>query len=99
MKKIIFSNIYQFYRYDCCWPYAVSFLLVLVIYWFDFFIIEARIHAASLVGYGIIFAYYLYNVFLYNKGKLKAKDLEFFIRFLSVKVIIWGFLLILLYFV
>lgn len=93
MIGLILRNIYQFYKYDCCWPYAVSFLLVLVIYWLDFFIIKTRTHYVSLAGYGIILAYYLYNVVLYHKGKIKAKGLEFFIRFLSFKIIILGFIL------
>ncbi len=98
MIRLFFRNIYQFYRYDCCWPYAVSFLLVLFIYWLDFFIVKTRTHYVSLAGYGIIFAYYLYNLVLYLKGKIKAKGLKFFIRFLSVKIIILGFILTLLYF-
>ncbi len=97
MIRLFFRNIYQFYRYDCCWPYAVSFLLLLVIYWLDFFIVKTRYHYASLTGYGIILAYYLYNVVLYHKGKIKVKGLKFSIRFLSFKIIIWGLVLIFLY--
>ena len=91
------KNIYEFYRHDCCWPYAASFFLALSIYWVDFFIVNTRYHWASLVAYGIIFAYYLYNVHLYFQGKVKTMNTKFFMAFLSSKVIIWGFILTLLY--
>lgn len=92
----LLKNIYQFYRYDCCWPYSVSFFLVLIIYWLDFFIVNISNHWVSMVSYGVIFAYYLYNVFLSAKGRIKAGDKIFFIVFLSSKIIIWGFMLALL---
>ena len=88
---------YQFYRYDCCWPYAVSFLLTLVIYWLDFFIVNTHYHWVSLFVYGIILDYYLYNVSRYFRDKIKAKNVKFFIAFLSSKIILWGFILVLLY--
>ena len=91
------KNIYKFYRYDCCWPYTVSFFLALSIYWLNFFIVNTRYHWPSLVTYGIILVYYLYNVYLYFQGKIKTMNAKFFIAFLSSKVIIWGFVLTLLY--
>ena len=66
-------------------------------YWMDFFIVNTRYHWASLVAYGIILAYYLYNVHFYFQGKLNTKNARFFMAFLSSKVIVWGFVLILLY--
>lgn len=93
------KNIYEFYRHDCCWPYAISFFLVLSIYWLDFYIVNTRYHWPSFVAYGVIFVYYLYNIYLYFQGKIKtnAKNPKFFMVFLSSKVIIWGFILTLLY--
>lgn len=95
--QLFIKNIYEFYRYDCCWPYAVSFFLVLSIYCLDFFIVNTRHHWASLVAYGIILVYYLYNVSLYFQNKVKAKNTKFFAAFLSSKIIIWGCILALLY--
>jgi len=95
--RLFIKNIYEFYRHDCCWPYAASFFLVLSIYWLDFFIVNIRQHWASLVAYGIILVYYLYNVSLYFRNKVKTKNAKFFVVFLSSKIIIWGFILSLLY--
>ena len=97
MTKLFFKNIYEFYRYDCCWPYTASFFLALSIYWLDFFIVNTHYHWVSLVAYGIILAYYLYNVHLYLQGKVKTKNTKFSAIFLSSKIILWGFILALLY--
>lgn len=95
--QLFIKNIYEFYRYDCCWPYAASFFLTLSIYWLDFFIVHTRHHWGSLVAYGIILVYYLYNIFLYFQSKVKTKNSKFFAVFLFSKIIIWGFILALLY--
>ncbi|MCX5701554.1 MAG: hypothetical protein NTW64_01030 [Candidatus Omnitrophica bacterium] len=95
MAKSLFNKIYNFYRYDCCWPYAVSFLLVLVIYRIDFIDVNRIYHWESIFSYGIIFSYYLYNLHLYYQKKIVSSDTRFFIRFLTFKIFIWGFILIL----
>lgn len=95
--QLFIKSIYEFYRHDCCWPYAVSFFLALSIYYLDFFIVNTRYRWASLVAYGIILAYYLYNVSLYFQNKIKTKNIKFFAVFLSSKIIIWGLILTLLY--
>ena len=94
---LFFKKVYQFYRHDCCWPYAASFFLVMVIYWLDFFTVKTHYRWVSLLAYAIIFAYYLYNLYYYSQGKIKARDNKFFMRYLSSKVILWGFILLLLY--
>ena len=93
----IIKNIVVFYRYDCCWPYAASFFLALIIYWLDFFVTDTRRHWASLVAYGIIFAYFLHIARLYFQNKIEKKNTKFFAVFLSSKVALWGFVLALLY--
>ena len=97
MMMLFIKKVFQFYRHDCCWPYALSFFLALIIYGLDFFIVNTRYHWASLAAYGIILAYYLYIASLYHRGKVKAKDDKFSVKFLSAKIIIWGLILILLY--
>lgn len=96
-RQSFIKNIYGFYRHDCCWPYAASFFLALIIYWSDFFIVNTRHHWPSLAAYGVIFAYYLYIVNFYFQSKIKTINAEFFMAFLSFKVIIWGFILALLF--
>ena len=92
------EKIYRFYRYDCCWPYAVSFFLALLIYGLDFFMVHAHYHWASLASYTIILAYYLYIAYLYFQGKVKKENDKFSMVFLTSKVILLGCILILLYF-
>ena len=94
MKTGIFKQIYHFYRYDCCWPYAVSFYLVLVIYWLDFFVGRGHRHWTSVVAFGVVFVYYLYILRLYFQGRLAGRDNRFFLGFLSFKIIIGLVLLI-----
>ncbi|HBA60123.1 MAG TPA: hypothetical protein DCZ92_04780 [Elusimicrobia bacterium] len=92
-----FRNVYWFYRFDCCWPYALSFFLVLVIYWLDFFFARTPYRLASLTAYLIILAYYLYNLRCFFTTGLNTRDDAFFIKYLSSKIIIWGLLLLSLY--
>ncbi|MCH7505235.1 hypothetical protein IID04_06360 [PVC group bacterium] len=96
MKKIfgLFSKIYNFYRHDCCVPYAISYYLVLAIYFLDFCVYQEPVIWPSAFGYFILFAYYLYNVRLYKSQKLHKIDLGFFIGFLTTKITIWGILLV-----
>jgi len=93
----LLKNIYEFYRQDCCWPYAASFFLTLIIYWLDFFIVPTRCHWASPLAYGVILAYYLYIVYLYFQNKAKTAKARFFMTFLSSKVVIWGLILTFIY--
>jgi hypothetical protein len=94
--RVLLKNIYTFYRHDCCWPYAASFFLTLIIFWQDFFAVGTRYHWASLVAYGIILAYYLDIMRLYFQNKTEKKNLGFFVAFLSCQTILWGILLVLL---
>ncbi|HBL18779.1 MAG: hypothetical protein A2X36_17500 [Elusimicrobia bacterium GWA2_69_24] len=78
-----------FYGVDCCWPYALSFPLVLAIYW-----VESRpgyggFPRASIAGYAILAAYWAYNVRLYLTDRLPAQDARFLIRWLSFKIVLW----------
>lgn len=96
MRSLI-KHIHAFYKYDCCWPYAVSFFLTLMIYYLDFFRAGTRCHWASPVAYGILLAYFLYNLHLYSRGKIKATNAPFALLFLSFKLTVLGLVLCLLY--
>lgn len=93
----LLTDLYNFYRYDCCWPYAVSFPLTAVIYWLDFAPGYTGARWASFISYSIIFAYYLRNTRLYKDNRLKSHNHDFFIGFLSFKIIVLGSVLLLLY--
>lgn len=95
--RLFIKDIYEFYRYDCCWPYAASFFLTLGIYWLDFFVADTPYHWGSLAAYAVIFAYYLYNLRLYFQGKVMMKNSRFSLVFLSSKITIWGAMLVALY--
>jgi hypothetical protein len=95
--RSLLENVRVFYRYDCCWPYAASFYLTLVIYYLDFFVTGTRCHWASPVAYGILLAYYLYNVRRYFQGRVLAKNARFLLSFLSFKIAVWGSVLCALY--
>lgn len=86
-------RIYGFYRYDCCWPYSLAFILTLIIYWLDFFSSSQTKYWPSLTAFGLIFAYYLYNLYLAAKGRLKNNQDGFFIKLLTLKIIIWAAIL------
>jgi len=96
MRSLI-KNIRMFYRHDCCWPYAASFFLTLIIYWDDFFVANTHAPWASLAAYGILLAYFLYIIRLYLQKKIEKKNTPFFIGFLSFKVMVWGIVLGLLF--
>jgi hypothetical protein len=91
---LLFNKIYRFYRYECCWPYSLSFVLVLVIYWLDFIVERNAVPLASYLSYTVIFSYYIYNLYRYAKGKMNPKVDIFFIKFLSAKISILGLLLL-----
>ena len=95
--KAFFGNVYAFYRRDCCWPYALSFFFVLVIYWLDFFFAHTPYRLASFCSYAILLAYYLYNLRLFFTTGLDTGNDAFFIGYLSSKIIAWGLMLVLLY--
>jgi len=95
--RSLLKNIYTFYRYDCCWPYSASFYFALIVFWQDFFVVGTRYHWASLVAYGIIFVYYLDILRVHSQHEFEKKNPEFFIGFLSFKMITWGALLALLF--
>jgi len=88
--KSLFVNLYNFYRYDCCWPYSVSFLLVLLIFAIENVYARSNIPWASYLSLIIISAYWLFNIKLYKKKALKTENPDFFIGWLSFKIILWS---------
>ncbi|MBN1493298.1 MAG: hypothetical protein JW938_04055 [Candidatus Omnitrophica bacterium] len=93
--KKLSKNIYKFYRFDCCWPYSVSFYLVLIIFYLEACVIKNPSKWASIVSYGILLAYYLYIRKLYAERRLTQKRNESFLMlFLTAKIIIWGCILV-----
>ena len=95
--RTLIKDVGVFYKQDCCWPYALSFYLTLLIYYLDFFATGTRCHWASPVAYGILLAYFLYNLRLYSQGKIQAVNAPFAFSFLSFKIAVWGLVLCLLY--
>ncbi len=47
-------------------------------------------------AYGIITAYYFQNIRCYRKNLLSSHDPEFFIGFLTFKIVTWGLVLAIL---
>ncbi|MBU9888397.1 MAG: hypothetical protein KTQ49_00825 [Candidatus Omnitrophica bacterium] len=97
--RTLLRKIAVFYRDDCCWPYALSFYLVLIIFAMDFGGVPTPYHGASVFSFGILLAYYLYNLRLYFRKDIRImekKDPVFFIGFLSSKIALWGLALVLL---
>lgn len=88
------SKIYRFYRYECCFPYSISFLLVLFIYAIDFFISDKLMLWPSILSFLIIAAYYVLNLAKYRKNRLSSDDPKFFISLLTIKTVLWGCLLV-----
>jgi hypothetical protein len=95
--RYLIKDIFVFYRHDCCWPYAVSFYLTLIIYYLDFFTVATDRHWASPVAYGVLFVYFLYNLRRYFQGRIQAKNAQFLRSFLSFKITVLGLVLCLLY--
>ncbi len=95
MSNKLLNKTYNFYRYECCMPYTISFILVLVIYSLDFFS-STKIMWASVLSFIIITGYYFYNLAIYMRKKLVSEDPDFFIGILTVKILIWGCLLMFL---
>jgi hypothetical protein len=90
----LISKIYHFYRCECCIPYSLSFLLVLCIYAIDFFISDKLMLWPSILSFLIIAAYYVLNLVKYWKNTLSSDDPKFFISLLTVKIALWGGLLV-----
>jgi len=90
----IFSKLYRFYRYECCVPYSISFFLVLFIYAIDFFLSDKLLLWPSILSFLIIAAYYVLNLAKYWKNSLSSDDPKFFIYLLTVKMALWGGLLV-----
>lgn len=92
--KRLAKNLYVFYRYDCCWPYAVSFYLVLFVYWREAVVVRDPSKWASILSYAILLFYYLYLQKKNKTGMLKEKrNVSFFMSFLTFQIIVWGLLL------
>jgi hypothetical protein len=89
----VVEKVYRFYRHECCYPYSVSFLLVLCIYAVDFFFSDPPMLWPSLTAYLIIAGYYIQNIRFYKRNRLNSENPEFFILLLTVKIVVWGFLL------
>jgi hypothetical protein len=85
---------YHFYRHDCCFPYAISFLLVLFIYTIDFYGSDQPLFWPSIASYLILAGYYVQNIRYYRKNVLTQDDPQFFILLLTVKIVLWGVLLL-----
>ena len=94
LNKLI-RKLLVFYKEDCCWPYSLSFFLILIVYLLEFYS-DTNSSSASLIAYLVIFAYYLYNIHLYRHNKLDAVDIVFFVKYLTFKIIVLSLLLILL---
>lgn len=89
----VLDKLYRFYRHECCYPYSVSFLLVLFIYAIDFFVSDPPMLWPSITAYLIIAGYYIQNIRFYKRNWLNSDDPEFFMLLLTVKIVLWGFLL------
>jgi len=90
----ISKKLYRFYFHDCCFPYSFSFLFVVLIYTIDFFAYENPLIWPSVGAYSIITAYYLLNLRYYVKKTLVFDDPTFFISVLTVKILLWGMVLL-----
>ena len=90
----IAKKLRRFYFHQCCFPYSLSFLFVLFIYAIDFFGYENPLVWPSVGAYAIITAYYLLNLRYYLKRTLVFDDPGFFISVLTVKICLWGLILL-----
>ncbi len=90
----ISKKLYRFYFHECCFPYSLSFLFVLLIYAIDFFAYENPVIWPSVGAYAIITAYYLLNLRYYVRKTLVFEDPAFFISVLTVKISLWGMVLL-----
>lgn len=91
--KTLAGNIWRFYARECCWPYGLSFYLVLLIFFLDFVLSPQPQIVPSMAAYGIVTAYYFQNIRYYRNKVLVSEDPHFFIRFLTCKIIVWGCIL------
>ena len=90
----LWQKTYRFYRHECCVPYSISFLLVLLIYAIDFFFSNPPMLWPSIVSYLILAGYYIQNIRYYKRNWINSDDPKFFISVLTVKVFLWGLLLV-----
>lgn len=90
----IAKKLCRFYRHQCCFPYSLSFVFVLIIYAIDFCAYEAPLIWPSVGAYAIIAAYYLLNLTYYVRKSLVFEDPGFFISVLTVKIFLWGLVLL-----
>jgi hypothetical protein len=69
-------KIFRFYRYECCFPYTMSFFLVLFIYAIDFGVSDQALLWPSIISYLILAGYYVQNVRYYKRNVLGSDDPE-----------------------
>jgi len=69
-------------------------LLVLFIYGIDFYGSEQPLFWPSIASYIVLAGYYIQNVIYYRKNVLTQDDPQFFILVLTVKIVLWGVLLV-----
>ena len=91
--KEILKMTWRFYRHECCFPYTLSFLLVLLIYITDFHILEKTMLWPSIISYGIITGYYVQILSYYRRKVLFSDNPKFFILILGFKILLWGIIL------
>ncbi|MBF0502395.1 MAG: hypothetical protein HQM09_19810 [Candidatus Riflebacteria bacterium] len=96
--ETLLKKIWRFYAKECCWPYGLSFYLVLLIFFIDFILSPRPQVMPSVFAYGVIASYYFQNIRYYRSKILVSEDPLFFIGFLSFKIMVWGCILVLLLF-
>lgn len=94
INNTILKKIYIFYRHECCFPYSISFFLVLLIYAVDLYTSNKTLLLPSIFSYLIITGYYIQNIIYYKKNVIISDDPKFFILILTVKILLWGILLL-----
>ena len=95
-KHSIFKKLELFYTVDCCWPYSAAFFITLIIFYINLIYSNKTLLWPSITAYTVLFAYYLYNLFLFLKTPSVFKYPKIFIEVLTAKIIIWGIILFLL---
>ena len=90
----ILAKVARFYRDECCVPYAISFYLTLIIYVLDFHLAPKPLIWPSATSYAILTAYYVQIIARYRQIAREKDDPKFFISFLTLKIVLWGILLI-----
>ena len=93
----LWRRIIHFYAHECCWPYSLAFYVTLVIYGVERMYAQSAFPWGSVLAYGILAAYYIHNVIQYRPRLSRGVDTASLLTFLTVKVAIWGALLVLLF--